>query len=360
MRIREVETQLRTYLPLYNDYFITWQNTTSYIVSSDVATIEASIAHNLSVGDVVHIRNVVFPNPITSLTQSLGIGTAILQNNTDLTFPPYPNQETITISGANEAVYNDTFAVTSVPDRKTINFQIDFTAASPATGSPVLEEAELVRYNGLFTVQSTPTATSFTVNVSGGVDFTAPAGVQFYNYEDVRIAGEITEERMLNAYTKQSIGSWWMFIISGAANVSKNKEIATDFDSSYDRGSYYRQQTQESVNIYVIAPTQNTITAVDAQDLARNDIKKDIMLSLGGFFPQKLFYNGYEGLFYETDAIVAYSKSYYIHSYTFSTTVNIASPDTFVSRSSAIKTIEFNHIDEINDIKSTDTINLET
>jgi len=355
MRIREIEYQLRTYIPLHTDKFVSWSSVVSYSVSTNIATIQTTLSHGLSVGDIVHLRDVIFPNPITSLTQSQGVGTAILQHDTDFTFP---NSETITISGANEADYNGTFNIISIPDRQTINFDIPFTAPVTATGSPVSEEVNLLRYNGLFQVVSIPTATTFTIAVDGP-NFIALSGVEFYNIADVRIVGEISEERMLNSYTNQDIDVWWMFIVASTSNVSKNKDIATDFDFSYSQGDYIRQQVQESFTLYVVVPSQDTITTVDDQDICRNELKLSIINSIVGFFPLKLYRNSYEGVYYESDSISTYNTSYYIHAYNFSTTVNLASPDTFVPNSIAIKTIEFNHIDTIKDVKSTDLINLE-
>jgi hypothetical protein len=354
MKIREIEYQLRTYLPLYTDYFVDWLSVSSYSVNALEATIETATAHNLNVGEILNIRNVIFPNPITSLTQSAGIGTAILQENTDFT---YPNTKKITISGANEAEYNGTFNILSIPDRKKIIFEIPFTAPASATGSPVSEESNLIRYNGLFSISSVLTPTRFVVDVSGP-DFTALAGVEYFNMKDVRIAGDISAERMLDSYTKQPIDKWWMYIISSGSNVSKSKNITTDFDASHSSGDYYRQQTQEAFGVYVVIPTKNVITPVDAQDICTNELKSGLINSICGYFPVTLFTNSYEGIFYQADGIHTYNTAYYVHEYQFSTTVTIAGPDIFVPGSIAVNQIEFNHIDETYDIKSTDTINL--
>ena len=354
MKIRNIESQLRQILPIYNDYFTDKVDVSTYTATSNVATVVTSSAHSLSTGDIVSLRGVDFVNPITSLTQSNGTGTAVLQYVTDYT---YPYNEEITITGANEAEFNDTFNIISIPNRNTITFQMTPSLTASATGSPVLYEENLRNYNGSFEIASTPTTTSFTFAITTE-DFTAPAGITYYVLADTRITAEISDERILEAYTDQDVGDWWLFAVADDSNTSRNKNISTDYEFNFGNGDYYRQQTGESVTIYVVIPTQNKISPVDAQDICKNELKKHLILSLSGYFPVTLYNNLYDGLFYQSDSLYTYDRSYYIHSYKFMTTVNLSPEDIYRPESIAIKQINVDRIDTNRRTVSLDIVKL--
>ena len=348
MKIREIEEQLRTYLPMFVDYFSTWNPITSYTSVTNTTTIVGTTIHNLIVGDVVSFKDVLFPNPITSLTQVDGVGTLITTYPTDIT---HPYKETVTISGATETSYNGTFDIVSVINRSTITFTIDSGAPVTATGSPILTESGLARYNNLFNVVSVPTATSFTfTNVSE--DFVSTGTPTFNIYKDNRIAGDITPERATASYSKQDDGDFWMFIVSEDSVASDSRAVNSDFVQEYVSGDFYRNLTQEKFALYVYVPAIAVITPVDAQDICRNELKMALIKTLAGFFPAKLFYNDYQGTYYISDEFHDYTTSYYVHKFTFAAQVTVALEDIFIPRSYAINDI---HIDYV---KESDTTNI--
>ena len=72
------------------------------------------------------------PKEILTLTSAAGVATAVFPKNHHL-----KDGTTITFSGADQAAYNATEAITWI-DKTTVTYPITGTPASPATGTPII------------------------------------------------------------------------------------------------------------------------------------------------------------------------------------------------------------------------------
>ena len=336
MRLVEVEQHLRQFLPLELNYFNTWTDVT-YSASGTVATITTVADHGLEVGDEVTIKDVVFGNPLT-ITQSNGTASATSTYQNDLT---YPYNETVTISGANESGYNGTHDIVEIYNRREFDFTVDDATASPATGSPVLHEYNIMRYNGLFTVAAVPTTKTFTVTVRDIADFTTTAKIS--PMADVRIGVDISEERALDSYTKQSTNDFWLFVIPNQTLVSKDKNVATDFVYGVDKGIEIHQQLNEQFNILVFGNSSEKVTPAELLDICRIDVRNALIKCLVGYYPSTELNTEKRGIHYEGDNPYTYHGAYYVHQYAFGMSFDLNMQDTFVPQSAALEYIQVDY-----------------
>lgn len=363
MKLIELETQLRTILPTLTDRFTDWIDVSSYTVSSGVATIVTSSAHGLSVSDEVNIDGVVFPNIVTSLTSSLGIAalttTVPMDANNIGLFP------TVEVSGADQSDYNGTKDVLTYEDRKNLTYQIIRTPppVSPATGTILMLEPNLTRYNGLFTVTGVTNTTTFTVSVQDIADFTASGTIRIADKNKHRIAAIMDLGKILDDYTEKDTNDWWLFVaMNDASTVSKDRGIGADFTTRVEYGEEYKQQTQEQFTILVFAPTTEVGSPIEIKDECTNELRRDLIATVCSVVPSKLFTNQYSAITFQSDQVEAYNRATYVHSYDFSTTVDLITTDTFIPPSIALNSIETEYVDPDNSeqINATDRNNFDT
>jgi hypothetical protein len=344
MKIRELERHLRIEIPKYTNLFHSWFDVDTFVLSSNVATVTTSTAHGLSVGDEINLSDVVFVNPLNDV-QNQGNGTALATTlyPNDLTFHRdnptiQDNKTTIEITGADNTDFNDTFNIYQVNNRRNFYFEFPASGSDYANGSPVLLEPDLMALNGIFTVASVPDTTTFTIAIEY-YDFTAPAGAKFYNLENVRIAGDVTDERAQEAYTKQNQYDYWMFVIPDDTTVSRNRKIASDYADRNEIGSYYQQETQEPFHVQIFIPATQEYTPVDAMDDCRTDLKAALIKSLCSYRVSQVFTNEYNGIYFLGDYVFLYNNAVYAHQYDFATTVEIVNTDAYLPNSTAVHNI---------------------
>lgn len=363
MKLLELETQLRTILPTLTDRFTDWIDISSYIVSSGVATIVTSSPHGLSVSDEVNIDGVVFPNIVTSLTSSLGIAaltTAIpMDANNKGLFP------TVEVSGADQSDYNGTKNILTYEDRKNLTYDIIRTPppVTPATGTILMLESNLTRYNGIFTVTGVTDTTTFTIAVQDIADFTASGTIRIADKNKHRIAAIMDLTKIEDDYTEKSQANWWLFVaMNDISTVSKDRGIGADFNTRVQYGEEYKQQTQEEFTIAVFAPTAEEGSPIEIKDECTNEIRRDIIATMCSVVPNKLFTNNYSAITFQSDQTFGYNRATYVHRYDFATTVDLITTDTFIPPSIALNSIETTYVDQENreQVNATDRNDFDT
>lgn len=137
-------------------------------LTSNVATITTTTAHNLTVGQTVAVSGVDRVLQVTNKALTSNVATITTSTNHG-----YVNGDTVVVSGV-DSTFNGTVTVTGTTSN---TFTYAVTAAdvssAAATGT-----ATRTLFNGSFTVASTPTSTSFTYAVTHAnvASFAAAAG----------------------------------------------------------------------------------------------------------------------------------------------------------------------------------------
>lgn len=304
-----------------------------------------TVANTLSVGDKVVINGLIYNNAIASVSLNLPNNTAIIETADVHEFTD-DFKETLDISGANESEWNNTFKILSCIDRYKIEIQISGAITSEPTGPAVVEEIDLPRYNTLFEVTAA-TASDFAVAVVNAPDGVLFGSGEFIELNKVNVSSDVDFDRILNfAYTKQEVDTVWIFIVAGATGSSRSRDSDTDFDQTYQIGEKRIIHTQDNISVFAFYPTFKEVSAVQAQDNARNELKNALIRLLVGFVPDSSLCAPSNMIYYIADGIETYNASYYVHRYDFAANVDITDDDTYLPDSFAVRKITSNYVNE--------------
>lgn len=364
MLAKDVVLQLFSQLPKYTDYFSTNISITALNLVANVVTATTAIPHGLSIGKTVNITGAVIKNPIISLTQINNIATAVTQNDHDLT---EGFNCTVNITGANQADYNGTKTLLTVPNRRTFTFKIANNPITPATGTIFLNETErtINPYNGLKIIVSVPTATTFTYAVSQSV-YSPPSGT-IVAKTGLRVGGAISFDKANEWYSKQAKQDYWLFVVLGDVTASKDRYTGDDATATTPKNTRYRERAITPVTLFIFAPSPDdtTILGVNGREVA-DIMHGPVFYALCKSVLRKKFKtifseNVWSELMFVNHGYYGYNQSYYVHQFTFESTFDITYSDTIAPDDNvAFRNIELNFQRLTDDyILATASINLD-
>ena len=325
MKASEIVTQLKVLLPQLTNLFTDEISIASLTRSGSIITAQCGEIHNLVAGDAVAIVGAVTQITISSLTRSGVVGTLVTATNHDLS---ESIATAVTLSGADEAEFRGTFVLISVLNRKTVSFVMVDSGPTTASGSPVLEGAEspLRDYNSTYPVLDTPTTTSFTFTESS-TGLLDPLGTIVARVKP-RISAGISIERCRDAYTEENPGSYWIFVVLGPVDASKNRKIGSDSLDNQNRGNEFRQQIIQPFSIFVFVPVTGEVAAREARD-DQEDLFPLICRSvLFSQFESGLAVGKQGYAQFVSHEIFDYNTAVYIHAFTYQQTVDLIFGDT--------------------------------
>ena len=360
MKIVDVATVLLNSLPNYTDRFFDTYSITSLTRSSNTVTAVTSAPHGLLVNDYISITGALLKNPIVSLTRSGSIATAVTANNHDLTEDWIQN--TVSIIGANQAGYNGSHTLLSVPNRKTFTFSVDSSTVTPGTGTIFLldDNNYLNSYNGLKPITAVPTTTSFQYAIPSGSGLAplpySPAYGTIIGMANYRIGAVLNFDEAQEWYfenvTSEGLGKYWIFITFGKTDASKSRFTLDDAVSNSMRGQVYRIRLITQFNVYVFAPiVKNAQTKLieygrELIDYMTNDLRAALVKSICRYtFPSPFAESSWSRTALVSDETENYNNSTYIHRYVFENTEDVTYPDTIPPSSNvAFRDIDFNFL----------------
>jgi len=327
--------QLQGTLPFYTDYFSEKVLTVSSLsISGTTATATTSIAHGLTTGERVAIKEADTVIGIDSLTFTANAGISATGGTVTVTTTTNHNftegfGQSVTIADATEADYNGTFSVVATPNRRTITYTITTNPTSPVTGTPVVEYRYPVNtggYNGLYEI-TVVDATTFTYTVTQtGLTANARGAIKALN--GLRISGAVSQERAIGAYTSQGLNTLWGFVILGDTTTSKDRHVSSDAQNTYGPGDVFRSRVIIPFSLLVMTPSINDIAGRKARDLME-DVKVPLFKSLlRARLTTVLSSNEVYATTYNGDFFLGYVDAYYTHQFQFETVADIVEEDT--------------------------------
>lgn len=326
MQASDIVKQLWLVMPTLTDLFTDDLDVVSITSSGTTATVTTSSPHGLSTGEVARIFGALTPNPITSLTQVDNVASAVTSLPHNLTEGFAGTRiDPLTIEGATESEYNGSHPLLTQVDRNNFTYQISGDPSSPATGSPILLEDLKFGYNGLFNITETST-TTFTYTIPQPLG--SPAGGTIFCRVRPRMSAVISQQRAIEAYTKQQTDKLWCFVVLGERVANNDRATLTDAKTTIGNGTTYRQLLIHPFAIYLFIPTVNELAANNARDQGN---------SLATFFSSSLLRiklqtgfveDPYSGIIFSSDNFALYNGSFYIHEYIFEGTEYITYDDT--------------------------------
>lgn len=319
MKALHVVNQLRAVLPQYTDVFSTGVAISSVVAFGGVATVTTTAPHTLEAGEVVSLTGFNSRLAIGSVSKAANVYTFTTTLGHDLTEGWF---DTVAFEGFTAAEWNASFKLLSVPNRKTFTVQ---SAESLPTldSSEVLLENRANGVNGAYTLRN-PTSTTF--EVAGAFpDGTYTNGAV---RSDIRIGSSIDTEQMVDLYTAQALPDYWLYVVMGDQETSKDRNTHSDATATLATGMDFRVRVIDRFDLYIFINTKNKYSAADAADIARHDLLSPILRSLFGV----KFETGADG---GGDFVVvptrngrfSYEKAFYIHEYSFETTFDLTYRD---------------------------------
>jgi len=331
MRSSDIVAQLAIKLPTFVDDFTSNFSVSSLVRLNNTVTVTTTADHGLLVGKAVNIVGALTPIVIESIDR-VGIQ-ATLVTASPHDFTETIGFENVIIEGANESEFNGTFPVLSVPtgvaNRRTIRFQVADSGPIAATGSPLLLNGSNIfqGYNGLRLVTAVPSTTVFEYEITDTTLF-SPASGAIFSKTSPRISSSVSFERILDAYTKQTVDNAWLFVVMGDGIAQKNRKINLDSTDNIQKTQFFDQRLTQTASLFLLLPTSSEIAARNARDRAEEllqAITKSILLSKF----DTLFSNRFNNpLQFNEHGFQDYNGSFYVHRYTFEATIQMGFEDT--------------------------------
>lgn len=325
MRASDIVSQIAGVLPKLVDDFTDQLTVTSLTRAGTVATATTATAHSLAIGQQVNVTGA--QTPISCSIARVGI-VATMTTDADHDITENAGFD-VQVSGAAEAEFNGTFVLLSVPNRRTITYQVADSGPLAATGAPLLLNGSntFQSYNGLKAVTAIPTGTTFEYTVPDGI-FTPAAGTIIAK-TNPRISASISFERALAAYTKQADGKAWLFVVLGDGVANKSRTIDTDATDNIQSGNYFNQMLIQGVVAFVFLPTSAELAGRAARDRCEELLSPICQSVLTAKFPS-LVENTNNPLMINGHGFQAYNTAFYVHQYSFEATLQMGPSDTFI------------------------------
>lgn len=329
MLATDIINQLAVRLPQYSDKFTTDLSVISLTLSGSTVTAQTAAAHGLAVNKAVNIVGAKSPIVINSLTRSGTIGTLVTDTVHDF-IKHSSGSQTVELNGSIEAEFNGTFVLLNIPNRNTVTFTMVDSGPTTATGSPLLLNGSsyLQSFNGLHKITAIPAADQFQYEITTTPPTNTAAGT-ITAKTDPRISGAINEQRVIEAYTGQSLpDDWWAFVILGDVSASKSRRINSDATDNIQRGNEYRQQIIQPFSILVLIPTSGEIAARKARDECEQLFRPLCRSLLFSKLDSGLFVGAQNPITFVGHGVFAYDTAFYAHLYQFESVADITFDDT--------------------------------
>ncbi len=342
MKTQDIVRQLYTTLPALTDMFTTNLSISTLSALNGTATAVTSSAHGLTTGDYVFISGAQWTTAVSSILESTGIATATTASDHDLTMVW---NQSITVFGATNPLYNVSHTLRSVPNRRTFTFEINPSVESPALGSIFMQEPDRLGYNGWsqITVLST---TSFSYQNSFLVGASTATGTMSARRLP-RITGAATVQKAVAAYTKYSANQLYLFAVLGRTRADLGRNSTSIAAYSPESESIYRQNLIQQFDLYLFVPSENSYAGREARDLSEEIAIYLYKSILGAAFPTYLVDEPSSICSFLESETYSYQNSFYIHRFGFEYISQITQNDIFqsdITRAFRDISLEFDNI----------------
>lgn len=323
MKASDVVAQLQAVLPLQTDKFTDNLSVASITRTSGFLTVVTDEEHSLIKGAAVVLTGCVEVISTTP-TRSGTTGTVVTATDHDLTLKTTLD---ITLSGADDAAFNGTFAVIDIPNRRSVRFTMADSGVTATSGPSVIEGAEspFRRYNGLYAVESTPSKRSFTV-LHPALTLLDPQGTITARASS-RISAGVDPDKVVRSYTEQKIDDYWAFVVLGDVDASKDRDIRSDAISNATRGNYYRQQIIQPFSIYVFIPASEEVAGRAARDQAEDLFHPICRSVLWVKFDSGLASGPQNTVQFSSHSSFRYNDAVYVHEFAFAQVADLTESD---------------------------------
>ena len=329
MKIKPLISIFQQIIPKFSDKFSDNFAVSSGNIVSGLVTLTTSEAHNLKNNEYIAVYDSFLPVKITSFI--IADNVAIIETSSDhglslsMNYKDQTTNLTVDLQQFTDTALNGTFSLLSVPNRTKFTIYITLADGTYTANGYIINYANNI-INGVHQV-TVIDDTNFSYQLGDTSISVDIYGSPFISSK-YRISGANDIIRANASYTKQTAGKYWLFITYGSSTTSKDRNILNDSTNTMTSHSEYRLRLIEDFDINIFVPVANQLTALDARDNiedAKIAIFKTILR-----FRQIQEYNADEGYQYTyiNDFQVEANDAYIIHGYKFGTVYDITIGDT--------------------------------
>lgn len=343
MQAQDIITQLQLMIPQLRDEFTNNVDVASVIRSGTVLMVQCDGVHGAKVDDLVALTGSVTPIAVTSIERVDTLLTIITTTPHDFTYnPDIQDAPTFTIEGANEAVFNTTYTIKQVLNRKIVTAEVDDSGATSGTGTMTIlgVASHFQDYNLPYKIQTIPSPTSFTV-LHSGTTLLDPVG-DIKARIGPRISGGVSADRMLAAYTEKHQGEYWLQVV--LEDVDASRDLKSQSDALINRTLVvnWRQQVQDPFSVLLFVPASEDLSAREARDIAGQMWRPLCQSLLGHRFASGLADTEQGSVGFISHGFQDYNGAVYVHRYSFLQVVDLTFGDTVGEpKSVAMREIDF-------------------
>lgn len=276
MRLADIADRLQQAIPGQTELFSDTAAIASIVVSGGVATVTTDGPHKLPDNPIVTLSGVETRTPIQSATQNGLSWTIVTSADHDLT----EGQATVQLAGFAGFADGTALNLTNVANRRTftVSTALDLTLSG---GEFLLEPDRVDGLNGVYQA-SLVDRVSFTIPGTFINDTYTPVNGRVSTSPRIGVAVDIDRAREIYDEAPEA---FWMFIIPGEANTSKDRSTNSDATAAQSRGTTLRLRIMDNFAVAIFAPVAKQLAAEEAIDICRHDLFGPIVGSLFGFRP---------------------------------------------------------------------------
>jgi hypothetical protein len=285
----------------------------------------------------------------------ININSDISEYNKEFSIASIIDENTFTINVLGTPKDSVVGSITPLLNRYIAYFEIDKTAPSTATGSPILIEDRYNWFNGRYKITKV-NDTTFTYAVA---DKNLPASaIGNIKVTNVNITGVLD----INLFNKNYINDnnkYWLVGEMGEFLTNRNKRIAQDANDIRSDATSAYQSTYQNFTVYFVGSYQDDKTGMAISDLAQ-DVRAYLLKTLDNYKPTTNLNGGFRITYVNDSPFESPFEGIAIHEYNFQ--INGHIEDCNVNNnvnSIPINTAEINYKDNFNNIAKTDTINFD-
>ena len=326
MKSADIVAKLAERIPLHTADFGSSIDITSIVPTGTTALATTATAHGLSDGDTIGVIGAGAPVEISTGTFLRTLSQAVFETiqEHDLTLSQRDvaaGGKTITISGATEAEFNDTFQLLSVVNRKKLIIAVVDSGPTTISGSPIVDDANGGIFNGLFTIAN---VSALTFEYTMPVAYTLPASGLPKLQLNIEIASALDiDQYLIDVYTKQAVGNHQLIVVLGDVTQSKSRNEDTDASDSDAGRQNFSPSLIQPFAVYIIINATGSLTGAELRDTVEDSYIPAIFKSiLRAGFDTGFAVSGYKATF-TGHGVYAYgdpsgkNKAIYVHEVAF-------------------------------------------
>ena len=326
MRTSDIIKQLVTYLPKFTEKFSEQANVTADI-NGNVMTVD-SPRHGLSVGQAVLAKGIEVKVEIDTVTPDGDLFIITIKSDHDLTRDPLIAIEYVDITGWTDIQINGHHELKDVANRRQFTIKLLNSSGDAEPKSYLIQPAGV---SGFYNVATVIDRNNFTIELSATypIPFSS-VGVISHSF---RITGAADIERFISGYTETMKDKYWLCVIVGDVDISKDRNVSDDSVSPiYPQ---YRDDVKlrqiEKLNVYAFVPSSFEKAGRQSRDEVE-DVRVALYKSICGYEPPSEYAEDYISAIAPTgDGYFAYLSKVasYIHRFDYEVVLDLGIDDFF-------------------------------